>query len=133
MTIDPTGMEIDDPAVHMLRSADVRGRENPGLSLDNATLLTGRNSGYQAINFAVHATPARIALLAYDMRFDGGKAHFHGDHPIKSHEPDFVGFAKRFRTMLPQLKTLGIEVLNCSPISLIDAFPKVSIEEALGA
>lgn len=126
-------MQIDDPAVHMLRSADVAGRENPGLSLDNAALLTGRNSGYQAMNLAVHATPARIALLGYDMRFKDGKAHFHGDHPIRSHEPDFAGFAKRFRTMLPQLQALGIEALNCSPISLIDAFPKVSIEEALRA
>lgn len=124
-------MEIDESAVHMLKSADKELQENPGLSLDCRAILTGRNSGYQALNIAVLAGAKKIVLLGYDMRFDGGKQHWFGEHPIRNTEAEFATYAKRFRSTLPQLKTLGVEVLNCSPISLIDAFPKVTIEAAL--
>lgn len=125
-------MEIDEPAVHMLGNGDEAGRPaNDGLSLDAKTLLTGRNSGYQAVNLAVLAGARRVALLAYDMRFQGGKAHWFGDHPIKNVEAEFAAYARRFRTMVPQLRELGVQIFNCSPISLIDAFPKATIEEAL--
>lgn len=125
-------MEIDDAAVHMLGNGDEAGKPaNEGLSLDARTLLTGRNSGYQAVNLAVLAGARRIALLAYDMCFQNGKQHWFGSHPIPNHESEFAGYAKRFRTMLPQLTKLGVEVLNCSPASLIDAFPNVTVEEAL--
>lgn len=131
MTIFPTGNEIDDPAVHMLNNGDVPAKENPGLSLESGTLLTGRNSGYQALNLAVLAGAKRVVLLGFDMCFKGGKSHWFGDHPIANVEADFRNYAKAFRTTLPQLERVGVEVLNCSPISLIDAFPKVTLEEAL--
>ena len=113
----------------MLRNAD-NGRPE-GLSTEPTGLITGRNSGYQAINIAVLAGARRILLLGYDMRFIDGRQHWFGNHPIKNHEAEFTGYAKRFRTMVEPLEKLGVEVVNCSPGSAIDAFPRAELSEAL--
>lgn len=124
----------------MLRSADppvIGGGVKPGLSDDPAALVTGRNGGYQVVNLCVLAGARRIVLVAYDMRFDDqGHSHNvlnheHGHHPDRNAPSDFVGYAKNFRTMVAPLAELGVEVLNATPGSALDAFPKVSLERAL--
>lgn len=105
-----------------------------GLCLDPEGLHTGRNSGYQAINLAVHTAPRRILLLGYDMGPRNGKVHFFGNHPRQVSIDTFSrNFAPRFKTMLPQLAELGIQVINCTLGSSIDCFPIVPLREALPA
>jgi hypothetical protein len=92
---------------------------------------TGSNSGYQAINIAVLAGAKRIVLLGYDMRYENKRTHAHNGHPQKMPESTYLGFASKFKSMKPQLEKLGVEVLNATPKSAIDAFPKVSLESIL--
>lgn len=85
-----------------------------------------QNSGYQAIGIAVHnivasGKPGKILLLGFDM---GGR-HWFGDHPapltnVKVNE--YPMFARGFNSMVPDLSALGVEVVNCSPISAITCF-----------
>ncbi len=97
-----------------------------GLSSNPSGLMTGHNSGYQAINLAVHLGAARILLLGYDMQ--GG--HFFGKHPDKS-APPFAACLKAFPTLVKPLAALGIEIVNCTPGSALTCFPMRSLDEAL--
>lgn len=89
------------------------------------------NSGYQAINLTVLTGAARILLLGYDGKVANGKTHFFGDHP----EKEIPSVYDMYRRMLRQLPPLlnGIKVLNCSPDSAVDAFPKMTLEAALAS
>lgn len=99
--------------------------------MDPSSLCTGRNSGYQAINLAVHLGARRILLLGYDMMRHSGKSHFFGEHPkgwLPSPYPDFVKF---FDSLRKPLARVGVEIVNCSRTTALKCFPKMSIELAL--
>lgn len=103
-----------------------------GIERDPTALRTGKNSGYQAINLAVHLGAAKIVLLGYDMQTDAkGSHHWFGDHPYHTVVPPYQAFLSCFETIVAPLKALGIEVLNATPQSALKVFPRVSLEEAL--
>jgi hypothetical protein len=125
-TIENTGMLIPDFDVFMLHNDG-----NEGLSERPNALNTGSNGGYQAVNLAWHSRPKKILLVGYDMRYPGGKSHWHGGHPTKMPESHYTMYARKFDTMLPQLKRSGVEVINCSPGSAIKCFPVSTLEAEL--
>ena len=100
-----------------------------GLSRDPATVHTGGNSGYQAINLAYLLGATRIILLGFDMSHHSGLSHFFGDHPKEfpnsNTKPD--RYIAAFRTIVP--KEYGIEILNCSRVTALDAFPRHNLED----
>lgn len=120
------------PCTNRWAQVDVlRNTGQTGLELEPTGLRTGRNSGYQAINLAVHLGATRILLLGYDMSLGhGGKSHWFGEHPDRA-KPPLTVFRRLFPTIAPPLKALGIEVLNCSRRSALTCFPKVPLEHAL--
>jgi len=126
VTIDNTGMMIGDPNVAMLHNHGF-----DGLSEQPNGLHTGANGGYQVVNLAALAGAKRIPLLGYDMRYHGGKSHSHNGHEIKHPEDSYANYAKHFATMLPQLKKLGVQVINCTTGSAIRCFAMGKIEEVL--
>lgn len=94
-------------------------------------LVSGGNSGYQALHLAAHLGAKKIILLGYDMRFDGARRHWFGNHPPKlNSRPNFVNWIRRFGQIAPILKARGIEVINCTPNSALKAFKKMSLEAA---
>ena len=100
-----------------------------GLSRDADTVHSGGNSGYQAINLAYHLGATRIILLGFDMFCHGGRSHWFGDHPASF--PNSKGnparFIADFRTIKPE--DYGIEIINCSRVTALDAFPVMALEE----
>jgi len=89
----------------------------------------GKNSGYQAINVAYLLGCTRIILLGYDMK-GGPEAHFFGLHPEGLRRcPDYGKFVAAFRSIDPD--EYGIEIINCTPGSALDAFPKRPLDEVL--
>lgn len=98
-------------------------------------LNTGRNSGYQAINLAVHLGARRILLLGYDMQAPlvNGKPknHWFGDHPGGTSPGVYTDMLPWFDTLVKPLAKLGIEILNCTPGSALRSFPLRSLDEAL--
>ncbi len=119
---------------HCSRWAGVQVLENTGrdgLELNPSGVRHGLNTGYRAINVAVHLGATRILLLGYDMQQGPNKEeHWHGEHPSNSRSP-YALFRKSFKTMVEPLKALGVEVINCSRRTALDVFPQMSIDAAL--
>ena len=135
VTIENTGMMIPDPAIHMLHNHSARGvgvSGNGGLSEEPNALCTGANGGYQQVNFATLAGAAKVLLIGYDMRFPNGRSHWHGGHPVKTAEDLYSTYARSYTSMLPALKKLGVEVVNCTPDSAIRCFRFSTLEAELG-
>jgi hypothetical protein len=113
-----------------------------GLELQPTGVRTGKNSGYQAINVAVHLGASRILLLGYDLQVGPqDRRYCHPDHPIEELVPAaglkrfkrrLEGFRTRFETIVAPLAAANVEVWNCSRQTALRCFPCVPLEDALG-
>lgn len=102
-----------------------------GLELEPTGLRTGHNSGYQAINLAVHLGATRVLLVGYDCwaGSDGRQTWYTAKRPhLTSPYPVFL---QSFSTIVEPLKAAGIEVINCSRWTLLRAFPQQQLEDVL--
>jgi hypothetical protein len=114
------------PGVQVLRNAG-----DDGLELDPTALRTGHNSGYQAVNLAVHLGVSKIVLLGFDMwRGPSGKQNWF-DKPGLHVDSPYPLFLMRFASIVEPLKAAGVEVVNASRFTVLTAFPRVLLEEAL--
>jgi hypothetical protein len=123
-SIDPRAAR--QPGVRVLRNTGPEGLETAPTGL-----RTGKNSGYQAINLAVHLGAARILLLGYDMQRTANKEHWFGDHPLPTRSP-YAVFRVYFRSLVRPLAKAGVEVINCSRTTALDTFPLADLDEMLG-
>lgn len=115
------------PGVEVLRNTG-----EFGLETDPTGLRTGRNSGYQAINVAVHLGALRIVLLGYDMQATEGKSHWFGDHPKPlRHGHTYGVWLTFFRSLVQPLADLGVTVINATRTTALETFPRMSLAEAL--
>lgn len=122
---------LDPPATRDYGVTVLKNTGANGLELLPAGLRNGHNSGYQAINLAVHFGANRIVLLGYDMqRGRDGKVHWHDDHRQAPSVP-FVLFLPKFPTLVKPLRELGIAVVNCSRETALTCWPRMSLREAL--
>ena len=101
-----------------------------GLHLDPPDgVMTGRNSGYQAINLAILFGAKRILLHGYDMRWIDGKAHFHKGHPVETAADIYERcMLPQYKQLPPLLAKLGVTVVNMTPnsaLTVFDAEPSV--------
>lgn len=101
----------------------------------------GGNSGFHALNLALQFGAKAILLVGFDMRVDRGR-HFFGEHPYQAKRPErdkkpsarnVEIWRKVFDDMAPVIAARGVKVINCSPISALRAYPKMTFEEALDA
>jgi hypothetical protein len=130
-TIENSGANVTDETVHMMRNRHFP-HNGVGLSLDPRFLVTGRNSGFQSMNLAVLAGAARILLLGFDGKAgDNGKDHFHGGHPRPTPRDAYQHYRAAMTAAESALEDAGVEVVNCTPGSAIDSFPKREIGDLL--
>ena len=108
------------------------GGHRYGISNNPSKVAWNHNSGASAINLAVHFGAKRIILLGFVMCLDGSVSHWHGSHGNKK-PPPFARHLNGFPSIAEDAARRGVEVLNCSPNSQIDVFPKVSLSEVLRA
>lgn len=101
-----------------------------GIELDSRGLRGGKNGGYQAINLAVHLGVKRILLLGYDMSFEHG-VHWFDRKPVLSGRFLIDRLPAYFDTMVEPLKILGVEVINCTPRTVLRSFPIRALREVL--
>lgn len=130
-TIQNSGANVTDDRVHMMRNKHHPNRGN-GLSLDPRCIVTGWNSGFQALNLAVLAGAKRILLLGFDGKpGENGRGHWHDEHPRPTPDAAYPLYRQAMSSAENTLAELGVEVFNCSPGSAIDSFPKRALEDAL--
>jgi len=116
-----------------------------GLASDNNCLCVGKNSGHAAINLAVHLKAKRIILLGFDMSTEqcdvtrisdkkvmkvSGRSHWHSGYSTQPSLRTYPTMLEHFPSLVEPLKELGIEVLNASPHSKLDVFPKIALDQA---
>lgn len=137
---EKVGIQCAEPyipdGVHILRVAVLP--PDQGLSRDRGALATGRHDGYtghsgfQALNLAVLAGAQKIILLGFDGRPGAdGKTHHHGEHPIPTPADVWDHIRRSFSCVENELNAAGVDVINCSPSSAIDTFPKYSLHDSL--
>ena len=88
--------------------------------------LSGSNSGLLGLKVAVSKGAKKVLLLGFDM----GGTHYFGEHkpPLKNTKTErFAVFNEQFRRYRPK----GVEIINCTPDSQLDAYPKKRLEECL--
>lgn len=130
-SIERSGANITDASVHKLRNKTFP-YHSVGLSLDPGALVTGRNSGFQAVNLAVLSGVKKIVLLGYDGRPGAdGRTHWFGEHPRPAPLAVFEEMRKAFSAAEAAIEATGVRVVNCSPGSAIDSFPKMDLGQAL--
>jgi hypothetical protein len=105
-----------------------------GLETDPHGLRTGKNSGYQAINLAVHLGAARIVLLGYDLQQGPkGEQRWFGSHPWQTRPWSELGHAMLplFETLVEPLAKAGVTVINATRRTALACLPRAPIERAL--
>lgn len=107
----------------------IAGKDAQGFSFDPSVIHYGQNSGFQAVNLALHFGARHIILVGFDMRRVDDKAHFFGDHPAGLNStPTYVDFINAFtNAKLPS----GVRVINATPNSALKCFPMMSFDEAV--
>jgi hypothetical protein len=114
------------PDVQVLRDTGI-----DGLELAPTGLRTGRNSGYQAVNLAVHLGARRVVLLGYDMSVGPtGRSHWFGDHPDRQPSP-YHHFLAAWPSIVAPLEALSVDVVNCSRRTVLTVFPCAPLEDLL--
>lgn len=115
------------PDVQVLQQTGIKG-----LEIKPTGLRTGFNSGYQAINLAFHLSgPTTITLLGFDCwTGPNGQQNWFGDHPLHTRSP-YPLFLDAFLSLAPALQEAGVRVQNASRFTVLNAFPRVALEEAL--
>lgn len=111
----------------------IEGRFDPAFSTDPTWISFGSknacNSAFQAIGLALHKLKGprkRVCLIGLDLDgyyFYGKKNEIAGGRQFGYFIPGFEEAARR----LPG----GVEIINCSPISVLKCFPKMPLQEAL--
>ena len=123
----------DHPGVRKVELRRTRNAWCDDIIMDPGVIGAGGSSAFQAMNLALQFGSRRIALAGCDCRLDLG-VHWHGPHVNGLRDP-YPGTAeiwrKRFDAVAPQLEALGAEVVNCSPISALAAYPKATLAETL--
>lgn len=97
--------------------------------------VNSSTSGFAALNWAVRCGAKHILLLGYDYRTNGQHRHWYDD-PAEVLEPGravdlWPQWVGAFNEAVPELRALGVEVMNGSPESAITAFQKCTPQEGL--
>lgn len=64
------------PIVEEFGLSLIKGKDEPGFSVDPSFIHYGNNSGFQAINLGLHLTEKPIMLVGFDLRpTENGRRH----------------------------------------------------------
>lgn len=115
------------PNKYMTHVRAVRKRTNN--IMDGA--YSGYSTGYYATSIALAMGAKRIFLLGHDACALNGRTHFYDTMQVKKHVP--TGGAERYERFKHGWQAFaGLKnIYNCSDISAVSVFPKISIDEAL--
>ena len=98
----------------------------PGIELlEPGSIQSGTNSGLAAVELARRLGATQIVLLGFDLH----GTHFFGRHPETLKHTDAQQFARMNRQFLDWAKVHPVPVVNCSPGSKLDAFPRGTLED----
>ncbi len=108
------------------------GSEGFSKELDKG-IYSGYTVAYFALQLAVYMGFKEVFYLGLDLRHENGSTHFFGnDFHSRNHEQtEFPRMQKMLTFGAKQLAGTGVRVFNCSPISTLECFEKVTYDYAL--
>ena len=110
----------------------VQGIDAGGLSNNQHSIHTNKNSGAQAIALAALFGATRIVLLGFDMGRINNRTHWHGDHPKPLGNGNrYATWIRAIDTMAAPLRAAGIAVVNCSRHTNLKCFNRQPLETVL--
>lgn len=123
---------ICDERVHFLRNRD-RPHHRAAISTEPDRVGSGRHSGFQALNVAILSGARRVALIGFDGRPNplDGETHWHGGHLTTPHPAAWDLIQRSFNDARDAIAATGVDVVNCSPGSAINAFRAIALEQVL--
>jgi hypothetical protein len=125
------GGSCDFPDIQKIK---IKDKMLDRLLVDEPGVLgSGGNSGFQALNLAIQFGSLRVLLVGFDMQGEGGD-HWHGRHRSPLTNPMAVNYSRwksAFEACAPMLRDIGVEVVNCSGVSSLQCFPKMTLPGAL--
>lgn len=104
----------------------IESRDAPGLSTERHLIHEGCNSGYMAINLAMHFGARRVILLGFDAK---GTSHFFGKHSERGlpDRHDYSDLGWHFGRMHPE--RYGLQVVNCTRDTSLTCFKTAVLED----
>ena len=125
--------------VHSVKYLQRQGNHPHGITTQSGTVAWNGNSGAASISLAAQLGVKKIYLLGFDMKVgEKGNQHFHRHYKSgKTNSPrdprklPFHRHVRCFPSIARDAKRLGIEIINLSPDSTIDVFPKMTLKKAL--
>jgi hypothetical protein len=98
---------------------------------DRGLVRVGASSGHSGIGIAAACGAKTIVLLGYDMKFVGGRSHHHDEYFIDNEDLFAQAFLPAFEGWNKMAVKDGIKILNASPNSVLDEFPRVNLQAFL--
>lgn len=105
-----------------------------GFSWDLAQgIYSGYTVSYLALQLGVYMGFEEIFFLGLDLKHNNGNTHFFGaDFRSLTHEKtEFPRMLKMLNFGAKALSDSKVKVYNCSPVSTLTCFPKMSYEDAI--
>lgn len=111
-------------------------RNTDSLLVDKPGVVgTGGNSGFQALTLAVQFGATGILLVGFDMVSRGNSPHWYGRNEwpgcSNPNEHNYNRWRKAFDQAKPTLDQLGVDVVNASSLSTVEAFRRATVDQAL--
>ena len=105
-----------------------------GFSFDlEKGIYSGYTISYFALQAAVYMGFKKIFFLGLDLKHEGPKTHFFGQDPqtVNHEKTEFPKMIKMLNYSTEIMASTDVEVYNCSPISTLECFPKITYQKAL--
>jgi hypothetical protein len=96
-------------------------------------LYSGYTISYFALQVAIYMGFSQIFYVGLDLKHKAGNTHFFGhDFHSKNHETtEFPKMRRMLEAGCEEARRRGVEVYNCSPVTTIEAMPKMSFAQAV--
>lgn len=117
-----------DSPDHVKRVSAASGQP---LKAGHSPIRLGRNSGQTGIALAAAFGAKQIVLLGFDMRRVAGESHHHKEYSTENDKLYSKDFIPAFQGWNNVAVKSGIKVLNATPGSALNEFPKIELREIL--
>jgi hypothetical protein len=103
----------------------------------NIDLTQGIYSGYTvsyfSLQLAIYMGFVEVVYLGLDLQHSEGKTHFFGaDFHSRDHEQtEFPKMTRMMEQGAARAEAMGVKVYNCSPVSNLRGFRRISFEDAI--
>lgn len=125
--ISTEGAGIPDPRIRVMAR-----RRKSGLSFERHILHGIYTGMHAAINLAVHFGAARIVLLGVDLRGAGERKYTYGGQITPRTARQFANMKAALESTAPALKGKNIDVVNASPDSALEIWPRCPPQACAG-